>query len=191
MNTILILTDQLSAKRLGRYGCRAASTPHLDALAARGARFALCCANHPVCMPSRASTVTGRSAQHHGVYQNGYELDLSLPTFAQVLQGAGVQTLGVGKFHLECHGRSAHNDVRKYGFDRAETTEDIRAGDWLDWVRETHSEHYERALATVWSMPHLKTYGEDSRNLLEEMEQARAKYPPQTATASTIARSAS
>ena len=39
MNVILVLTDQLSARWMGCYGCGAASTPNLDALAARGARF--------------------------------------------------------------------------------------------------------------------------------------------------------
>ena len=179
MNVILLLTDQLSARWMGCYGCGAASTPNLDALAARGVRFDNCCVTHPVCMPSRASILTGRSAQHHGVYQSGYELGLDLPTFPQVLQGAGVQTFGVGKFHLECHGRSAYNDVLKYGFDRAETTEDHRAGDWLDWVEETHPQHYERALATVGGMSHLAGYGPNRRDLLAEVKAARAKYPPE------------
>jgi len=179
MNVILILTDQLSAKWVGCYGNPAASTPNLDAMAAQGARFNQCFVNHPVCMPSRASIMTGRSAQHHGVFQNGYELGLDLPTFPQVLQQAGVQTFGVGKFHLECHGRSAYNDVLKYGFDCAEVTEDHRAGDWLDWVEETFPQHYERALATVWGMPHMAEYGPRKRNLLEEVRQARAKHPPE------------
>ena len=179
MNVILILTDQLSAKWMGCYGNAAASTPNLDALASQGTRFERCFVNHPVCMPSRASIMTGRSAQHHGVYQNGYELGLDLPTYPQALQQAGVQTFGVGKFHLECHGRSAYNDVLKYGFDEAETTEDIRAGDWLDWVGEAHPEHYDKALATVWPMPHLAQYGPQQRNLLEEVKRAKQAHPPE------------
>ena len=185
MNVILILTDQLSAKWLGCYGNPAASTPHLDAMAERGTLFERCCSNLPVCMPARASIMTGRSAQHHGVFYNGWELALVLPTFPQVLQQAGVQTSGVGKFHLECHGRSAYNDVLKYGFDQAKVTEDIRAGDWLDWVEQVHPEHYERALASVWPMPHLADYGPSHRNLIEEVKAARQKYPPDTQTALT------
>jgi choline-sulfatase len=86
-----------------------------------------------------------------------------------------VQTFGVGKFHLECHGRSAYNDVLKYGFDRAEVTEDIRAGDWLDWVARTHPDVYEDALLTVWPEPHLSDYGPTHRDLLEEIEEVRSR----------------
>ena len=182
MNIILILADQLSAKWLGCYGNPAASTPHLDAMARRGVLFERCYSNLPVCMSARASIMTGRSAQHHGVFYNRWELGLDLPTFPQVLQRAGVDTLGVGKFHLECHGRSAHNDVLKYGFDRALTTEDIRAGDWIDWIEVAHPDLYERALATVWEMPHLAEYGPTGRNLLEEIRSAQRKHRPSQRT---------
>ncbi len=187
MNTILILADQLSAKWLGCYGCKAAYTPNLDALAARGTRFSRCYSNHPVCMPARASIITGRSAQHHGVFYNGFELDSDLPTYPKLLQKNNVQTLGIGKFHLECHGRSAYNDVCKYGFDRAETTEDIRAGNWLDWVKSAHPEHYEKALATVWSEPHLAEYGPGKIDLRPALEAAREKYPRRDITPMTHA----
>ena len=180
MNVILIETDQLSARWLGCYGNPAAHTPNIDGLAARGCRFDQCFVNNPVCMASRASTITGRSPQHHGVYYNGWELGLDLPTFPQVLQESGVQTLGVGKYHLECHGRSAYNDVLKYGFDRAEVTEDIRAGDWLDWVERTHPDSYAAALATVWEMPHLADYGPTGRDLNQAIRAAKEKHPPDT-----------
>jgi arylsulfatase A-like enzyme len=175
MNVITIEADQLSAKWVGCYGCAAAHTPNIDALARRGVRFANAFTNHPVCMPARASTITGRSAQHHGVFYNGWELGTDIATFPQLLQKAGVQTFGVGKYHLECHSRGAYNDVRKYGFDRAETTEDIRAGDWLDWVEREHPDCAEAALATVWPMEHLSSYGPSGRNLRQEALAARAK----------------
>ena len=179
MNVIFIQADQLSARWLGCYGCTAAHTPNLDRLAAEGMRFANCIVNNPVCMPSRAATITGRSSHHNGVFYNGWELGLDLPTYPQILQQHGIQTLGVGKFHLECHGRSAHNDVTKYGFDRAETTEDIRAGDWLDWVEAEHPEHYEKALATVWPMPPVANYGPDRRDLRPAIQQAKERFPRQ------------
>jgi len=175
MNVITIEADQLSAKWLGCYGCEAAYTPHLDALARRGVRFANAFTNHPVCMPARASTITGRSAQHHGVFYNGWELGTTAPTFPRLLQKGGVQTFGVGKYHLECHVGGAYNDVHKYGFDRAETTEDIRAGDWLDWVERNHPDCAEAALATVWPMDCLSFYGPYGRNLRREVLAARER----------------
>jgi len=187
MNVILILCDQLSARWLGCYGNDAAATPNIDALAAGGTRFERCISNLPVCMPARSTIITGRSAQNHGVFYNGWELGPGAPTFPQLLQAGGFQTLGVGKFHLECHGRSAHNDVLKYGFDSAQTTEDIRAGDWLDWVEKERPEDHERALATVWPMPHLSDYGPDHRNLLEQVHAARKKHPPEAKADMTYA----
>ena len=94
MNVVLIEADQLSAKWLGCYGNPAAHTPNLDRLAARGCRFERCVVNQPVCMASRASTMTGRGPQHHGVYYNGWELGTDLPTYPRVLQEGGVQTWG-------------------------------------------------------------------------------------------------
>jgi arylsulfatase len=182
MNVILILADQLSAKWLGCYGNPAAATPHLDRLARRGALFETCVSNLPVCMAARASMITGRSAQHHGVFYNGWELGLGLPTYPQLLRQAGVRTCGIGKFHHECHGRSAYNDVRKYGFDAAQTTEDIRAGEWLDWVGRTWPEHYDQALSTCWPMPHLKEYGPDRRDLNAAIRAAVARHPRATRT---------
>ncbi len=177
MNVVLILADQLSARWLGAYGNPAAHTPNLDALAARGVRFERCYSNTPVCMPARATLITGRSPQHHGVFYNGYELGTDMPTYPHILHESGYQTLGIGKFHLECHGRGAYNDVTKYGFERAETTEDIRCGQWLDWVRDTYPEYYERALATVWDEPHLARYGPEGVDLRPAIRAAREKYP--------------
>jgi len=177
MNVVFIQTDQLSAKWLGAYGCPAGHTPNIDRLAAEGVRFANSYSNHPVCMPNRASTITGRSAQHHGLLYNGWELGTEAATFPQVLRASGCQTFGIGKFHLECHHRSAYNDVCKYGYERAETTEDIRAGEWLDWVEREHPDCAEQALATVWPVKHMDDYGPRHRNLNEEAARARSTYP--------------
>jgi arylsulfatase A-like enzyme len=177
MNVILILADQLSAKWLKCYGNPAAHTPNLDAIAARGALFNNCYSPNPVCMPARASIITGRSAQHHSVFYNGYELGTDIPTYPGVLQQNNIQTFGIGKFHLECHGRGTYNDVNKYGFDRVETTEDIRSGHWLDWVKTHYPEYYEPALSTVWYEPHLENYGSDKIDLRPALMTAKEKYP--------------
>lgn len=178
MNLVLLMADQLSACWLELAMSGACPTPNLTRLAARGVRFTRCISHNPVCMPARASLLTGRSSRVHGVLLNGYELDPAVPTFPQALQRAGFSTTGVGKFHLQCHNRSAHNDVRPYGFDHAEVTEDIRAGDWLDWVGEAYPRHYEAALATVWPVPCLEAYGRGRRNLLPEVRAAAARHRP-------------
>jgi len=178
MNVVLIYCDQLSAKYLGCYGDPAAATPNIDALARRGVGFDNFIADCPVCMPARAGTITGLAVRRHGVYCNGYELGAELPTFPRRLQAAGVRTAGFGKFHLQCHARGAYNDVRQYGFDEAATTEDIRAGAWLDWVKAARPGAYEQAVATVWPTPHLRSYGSDKIDLLAEADAARKRLGP-------------
>jgi choline-sulfatase len=61
-NVLFVLSDQHSRRVLGCYGNAAARTPVLDALAARGTRFASAYGQTPICVPSRASLATGRYA---------------------------------------------------------------------------------------------------------------------------------
>ena len=58
-NVLLVTIDTLRADALGSYGGRA-STPNLDRLAARGARFAFAHSHAVVTLPSHASILTGR-----------------------------------------------------------------------------------------------------------------------------------
>jgi arylsulfatase A-like enzyme len=58
-NLLLFMPDQLRADALGCFGSPVASTPNIDALAARGTRFHHAYSQHSVCSPSRASILTG------------------------------------------------------------------------------------------------------------------------------------
>lgn len=68
-------------------------------------------------------------------------------------------------------------DYNQCGFDVVHNTEDPRAGEWLDWVRGEHPEHYGAALATSWTpdVPELKSYGSAGEDLSEAIRAARAK----------------
>jgi arylsulfatase A-like enzyme len=56
---LLFMTDQQRADTVGAYGNALAVTPHLDALAARGVRFAQAYSQHSACSQSRISMMTG------------------------------------------------------------------------------------------------------------------------------------
>lgn len=58
-NIVLFMPDQLRADAVGAFGSPVAATPAVDALAARGVRFANAFAQHSVCSPSRVSMFTG------------------------------------------------------------------------------------------------------------------------------------
>lgn len=99
-NVVLILTDDQRHDSLGFLGHPLARTPHLDAMARQGAHLAEAFVTTSLCCPSRASMLTGLYAHAHGVLDNSAELDPHFPTFAQILQGEGIDTAYFGKWHM-------------------------------------------------------------------------------------------
>jgi arylsulfatase A-like enzyme len=100
-NFLLIMTDQQRADHLGCYGNRVLRTPHIDTLATHGVAFDRCYVATPICMPNRATLMTGRMPSAHGVRHNGIPLSLRATTFVELLRQAGYRTAMVGKSHLQ------------------------------------------------------------------------------------------
>ncbi|MFP4550894.1 MAG: sulfatase-like hydrolase/transferase [Spirochaetales bacterium] len=73
-NVIWITTDHMRYDCIGAHGNPAMHTPHLDRLVNAAVSFDRCYANSPVCMPSRASFMTGCYPQQAGVVVNGQTL---------------------------------------------------------------------------------------------------------------------
>ena len=103
-NVVLILADDLGWADVGWHGDEI-KTPHLDTLAAAGARLEQFYVQ-PVCSPTRAALMTGRYPMRHGL-QVGvvrpwaqYGLPLEERTLAQALKEAGYETAICGKWHL-------------------------------------------------------------------------------------------
>ncbi|OED34124.1 sulfatase [Chromatiales bacterium (ex Bugula neritina AB1)] len=100
-NILFIITDQQRADWLGCYGHPVLKTPNIDSLAATGTRFDEFHVASPVCMPNRASLMTGRYPSVHGLRYNGCLLPKNSVTFVDVLAEAGYHTAGIGKSHLQ------------------------------------------------------------------------------------------
>jgi len=93
---VLIVIDTLRADHLGSYGYTPARTPVLDALAARGTRFADAMTPVPVTLPAITSLLTGRLPFHHGVRDNErYVLSGEELTLAERFREAGWRTEAV------------------------------------------------------------------------------------------------
>jgi arylsulfatase A-like enzyme len=75
-NILLFITDQHRADYLGCAGHPVLKTPHIDSIAARGTFFERFYVATPVCMPNRATLMTGRMPSVHGVRSNGSPLSL-------------------------------------------------------------------------------------------------------------------
>lgn len=99
-NILLVMADQLTAGALPAYGNKVAKTPHINALAARGAVFQNHYCNFPICAPSRASMLTGQMATRLGAFDNGADFASSTPTVMHHLRLAGYRTILAGKMHF-------------------------------------------------------------------------------------------
>lgn len=100
-NFLFIITDQQRADWLGCYGHPVLKTPNIDSIASKGTRFDNFHAASPVCMPNRASLLTGRYPSLHGLRYNGCALPNNANTFVDVLADAGYHTAAIGKSHLQ------------------------------------------------------------------------------------------
>jgi arylsulfatase A-like enzyme/Flp pilus assembly protein TadD len=94
--SLLIVTlDTTRADRLGCYGYAEARTPRLDALAARGLRFAQAATVTPLTLPAHSSLFTGAFPPSHGVRDNGgFYLGDDRVTLAETLRDRGYRTGG-------------------------------------------------------------------------------------------------
>jgi arylsulfatase A-like enzyme len=100
-NFLFFITDQHRVDYLGCYGHPVLKTPSIDSIAARGTRFSRFYVATPVCMPNRATLMTGRMPSVHGVRSNGSPLSLKSNTFVDTLRASGYTTSLVGKSHLQ------------------------------------------------------------------------------------------
>jgi len=107
-NVVLVLVDDTGFAQLGCYGSDI-DTPNLDALARNGLQFTNFHVT-PLCSPTRAALLTGRSQHSVGMrsvsnHQTGFPHQLGhisnhAATIAEVLKAAGYATLCAGKWHL-------------------------------------------------------------------------------------------
>ncbi len=99
-NIVLIMTDDQGWGETGYNGHPVLKTPNLDAMAANGLRFNRFYAAAPVCSPTRASVLTGRTPDRCGVYNHGFALRLQERVLPTALKKAGYATGHFGKWHL-------------------------------------------------------------------------------------------
>ena len=100
-NFLFIITDQHRADHLGCYGNPVVKKPHIDGIAAQGTRWKRFYVANPICMPNRASIMTGRMCSVHGARHNGIPLSKDHTTFVELLRDAGYTTGLIGKSHLQ------------------------------------------------------------------------------------------
>ena len=99
-NVVLILADQLRRQALGCYGDPNIDTPHIDLLAAGGARFTAASSTYPVCVPYRFTLQTGEYGHSRFIPSIEWRMSPAERTLADELNDAGFDTAWFGKWHL-------------------------------------------------------------------------------------------
>lgn len=148
-NFLFIITDQHRADHLGCYGNSIVATPNIDSLAENGARWNRFYVANPICMPNRASIMTGRMCSAHGARHNGIPLSKDHTTFVELLRDAGYKTSLIGKSHLQSFtGLPATN---KFQPEEGKVTPSSHLRDAIKNNR--HSEEYDLEVIPKWDKP--------------------------------------
>ena len=121
---VFILADDLGYGDLASYGHRHIKTPHLDKLAEEGIKFTDFYSPSPLCSPSRAGFLTGRTPYRTGIKSwipqgEAIYLHQEEKTIATLLKEQGYQTFLAGKWHLNGGLEDKkHTQPQDHGFDK-------------------------------------------------------------------------
>ena len=99
-NVVLLMADDMGWGQTGYYGHPILKTPNLNAMADAGLRLDRFYAAGPVCSPTRASVLTGRTHHRTGVLSHGFALHRQERSLAAAMKKAGYATAHFGKWHL-------------------------------------------------------------------------------------------
>ncbi len=116
-NVLFLMSDQHSKRILGVEGDSLARTPNLDMLAREGVRFSNAYCSNPVCVPSRASILTGLYTHNHRTWNNATPWPFENKTVAHYFSRAGYITGLIGKMHFvdgQTHGFDYHLDFNDW-----------------------------------------------------------------------------
>lgn len=100
---LLVIVAEDHSQHLGCYGAPDVITPHLDALAGRGVRFANHHTTQAVCSPGRASILTGLYPHQNGqigLATQNYRMYAPYENMMSILKRQGYRTGVFGKLHV-------------------------------------------------------------------------------------------
>lgn len=148
-NFLFIITDQHRADHLGCYGNKVVQTPNIDGIAAKGTRWDRFYVANPICMPNRASIMTGRMCSVHGARHNGIPLSKDHTTFVELLRDAGYSTGLIGKSHLQSFTGLPATNKYEPAEGLSAPSEHLRDA----YKNNRHSTDYDLEVAPEWDTP--------------------------------------
>jgi len=117
-NFVLCMADDQGWGDMAYNGHPALKTPTFDQMSREGLRFDRFYAGAPVCSPTRASVMTGRTPNRMGCFKWGYTLRPQEVTVAEALKTAGYTTGHFGKWHLGSMRADSPVSPGRSGFDQ-------------------------------------------------------------------------
>lgn len=137
-NVLILYTDQQRWDALGANGNPDIKTPNFDRLAAEGVNFDHHFVQNPVCMPSRASFLTGQYPSTLGITHMGVPVPMATVTLPTLLKQYGYRSGNIGKLHFLPHANRDHREPHPaYGFDCLEISDEPGCYEdaYYAWVR--------------------------------------------------------
>jgi len=116
-NIVLCMADDQGWGDMAYNGHPVLKTPNFDAMAAEAFRFDRFYAAAPVCSPTRASVMTGRTPNRMGCFKWGHPIRPQEITIAEALKTAGYATGHFGKWHLGSVQKGSPVNPGASGFD--------------------------------------------------------------------------
>ncbi len=120
-NIILVMADDQGYGDCGFTGHPFVKTPHLDEMSKNSVVFNRFYAGSPVCSPTRASVLTGRTAMRTNVLNHGHYMRPHEKALAEVLKDNGYVTGHFGKWHIGSIQPESPTSPGKIGFDESLT----------------------------------------------------------------------
>jgi arylsulfatase A-like enzyme len=153
-NLIVFLTDQQRADTIVGEASRTLHAPNLRKLAAESVIFERAYVTHPLCVPSRASLLTGMWPHQTGCTKNGVSLDPRFRTFAELIGDDSYHPAYMGKWQL------GDEATRQRGF--------------RDWISTEGASDYSRFLSSNCYIPD-KPNGSFSERFISQLPLAISK----------------
>ena len=120
-NIVLVMADDQGYGDMGYNNHPFVQTPQLDAMAKNSVIFDQFYSSAPVCSPTRASVLTGRTSMRTNVINHGHYMRPQEHTLAEALKNAGYVTGHFGKWHIGSIQPESPTSPGQIGFDESLT----------------------------------------------------------------------
>lgn len=138
-NIVFLMADQQRHDTIAALGANWMKTPNLDRLVNEGCAFTNACTCNPICVPARASLITGLYGRHTGITNmNGTPIDPTIPRLPELLARSGYHCEAIGKMHFG-------PPRQHHGFHRLQLMEEtphyVQDDDYTMWLRQSGYAH--------------------------------------------------